>query len=102
MPKIIYAISDIQELIFKRFSYPFGDYKSFAPTLENFYFPAAVNSLEEFGIPNQITKKILKHNNFDDLDVDQYLTRIKNSLKEDKPYLTRFELALVRNALYFT
>lgn len=102
LPKIIYAISDIQELIFKRFSYPFGDYKSFAPTLENFYFPAAVNSLEEFGIPNQITKKILKHNNFDDLDVDQYLTRIKNSLKEDKPYLTRFELALVRSALYFT
>lgn len=102
LPKLIYAISDVQELIFKRFSYPFGDYKSFASTLENFYFPAPVSSLEEFGIPNQITKKILTHNDFDGMNIDQYLEEIKAALGGDLPYLTEFETSLVKSALYFS
>lgn len=102
LPKIIYAISDIQELIFKRFSYPFGDYKSFASTLENFYFPPAVNSLEEFGIPIQITKKILANHNFDDLNVDQYIIKLKAISMKNLTYLTEFETRILRQALSYT
>ena len=102
LPKIIYAISDIQELIFKRFSYPFGDYKSFASTLENFYFPPAVNSLEEFGIPIQITKKILANHNFDDMNVDQYLIKLKTISMKNLAYLTEFEARILKQALSYT
>lgn len=102
LPKIIYAISDIQELIFKRFSYPSGDYKSFASTLENFYFPPAVNSLEEFGIPIQITKKILANNNFDDMNVDQYLIKLKAISMTNLTYLTDFETRILKHALSYT
>ncbi|HEX8592344.1 MAG TPA: DEAD/DEAH box helicase [Pseudomonas sp.] len=102
LPKIIYAISDIQELIFKRFSYPFGDYKSFASTLENFYFPPAVNSLEEFGIPIQITKKILANHNFDDMNVDQYIIKLKAISMKNLTYLTEFEARILKHALSYT
>lgn len=102
LPKIIYAISDIQELIFKRFSYPFGDYKSFASTLENFYFPPAVNSLEEFGIPIQITKKILSNHNFEDMNVDQYITKLKAISMRNLTYLTEFEARILKHALSYT
>ncbi len=101
LPKIIYAISDIQELIFKRFSYSFGDYKSFASTLENFYFPPAVNSLEEFGIPIQITKKILENHNFDDMNIDQYITELKTISIIKLTYLTDFENRILKEALSY-
>lgn len=102
LPKIIYAISDIQELIFKRFSYPFGDYKSFATTLENFYFPPAVNSLEEFGIPIQITKKILANYDFDDMNVDEYIMKLKSISMKNLTYLTEFEQRILKHALSYT
>lgn len=102
LPKIIYAVSDIQELIFKRFSYPFGDYKPFASTLENFYFPPAVNSLEEFGIPIQITKKILDNHNFDDMDIDQYIIKLKSIPMKNLTYLTEFETRILKHALSYT
>lgn len=102
LPIIIYAVSDIQEVIFKRFGYTYGDYKPFASTLENFYYPAAVNSLEEFGVPNQIAKKIINNNHFDNADdIDSVINALILKDKNSYTYLTDFEIGFIRKALSY-
>lgn len=59
LPRLIYALNDIQEYVFNLYGFSKGDYRNFAINLENFYYPSAINSLEEFGIPNQVAKKRL-------------------------------------------
>ncbi|KOO57500.1 hypothetical protein WH43_15825 [Rheinheimera sp. KL1] len=104
LPKIIYAISDIQEIVFQRFEYSFGDFKPFASALENFYYPAAINSLEEFGIPSQVAKKIVVYNrnkieNIDSIDsvIDFLTTSGQSSYGE----LSEYELGFMKRALAY-
>ncbi|ENS4969092.1 DEAD/DEAH box helicase [Vibrio fluvialis] len=102
LPKIIYAISDIQEVIFKRFEYSYGDYMPFAASLENFYLPAAINSLEEFGIPNQVAKKVIERTKFEDIDnIDSVIDELSRSRYESYSYLTDFEKTFVIKALSY-
>ncbi|EGQ9205191.1 TPA: DEAD/DEAH box helicase [Vibrio cholerae] len=102
LPKIIYAISDIQEVIFKRFEYSYGDYTPFAASLENFYLPAAINSLEEFGIPNQVAKKIIERTEFEDIDnIDSVIKELSRSRDASFSYLTNFEKTFVIKALSY-
>lgn len=102
LPKIIYAISDIQEEVFKRYGFKFGDYKLFASKLENFYQPSAINSLEEFGIPSQISKKLLSNIEFEDVEnidsVIEKLTKINNS---SLYFLTDIETDFVQKAISY-
>jgi hypothetical protein len=102
LPRIIYAINDIQEVIFKRFEYHYGDYRSFAVSLENFYLPAAINSLEEFGIPNQIAKKVIEHIEIEDLDnIDSVIEGLSVCRDDSFSYLTKFEQSFVSKALLY-
>jgi hypothetical protein len=102
LPKIIYAISDIQEVIFRRFEYTYGDYKSFAASLENFYLPSAINSLEEFGIPNQIAKKIIKWNDIKDLEnIDSVIEGLSRLRNDSFSYLTEFEKSFLKKSLSY-
>ncbi|EGQ8231944.1 MULTISPECIES: DEAD/DEAH box helicase [Vibrio harveyi group] len=104
LPKIIYAVSDVQEVIFKRFEYSYGDYKPFAASLENFYFPAAINSLEEFGIPNQVAKKFVENNKHKIADIDSIDSVIDFLIASDEksyPYLSEYELEFVKKALSY-
>lgn len=102
LPKIIYAISDVQEVIFKRFEYSHGDYKPFATTLENFYYPAAINSLEEFGIPNQVAKKVIDNSSVEDKEnIDSVINFLVESDERSYSYLSEYELGFVRKALSY-
>jgi len=102
LPKIIYAISDIQEVIFKRFEYSYGDYKSFAVSLENFYLPVAINSLEEFGIPNQIAKKVIESTDIEDLEsIDSVIAGLSKYRNDSFLYLTEFEQKFLKRSLSY-
>lgn len=104
LPKIIYAVSDVQEVIFKRFKYPFGDYKSFASSLENFYYPAAINSLEEFGIPSQVAKIFIEKNksHIEEIDnIDSVIDYLTSKYEKSYSYLTRFELDFIKKAISY-
>ncbi|HIF9213462.1 TPA: DEAD/DEAH box helicase [Photobacterium damselae] len=102
LPKIIYAISDVQEVIFKRFEYSYGDYKPFAATLENFYYPASINSLEEFGIPNQVAKKVIENSSIEDKEnIDLVIDFLTESDEDSYSYLSEYELGFVRKALLY-
>lgn len=102
LPKIIYAISDIQKEIFNRYGFNFGDYQVFASKLENFYYPSAINSLEEFGIPSQISKKLLSNIEFENVEsidsVIEKLTKLDDSIFS---FLTDIEASFVKKAISY-
>lgn len=104
LPKIILAINDIQQLIFPRFKYSFGDYTNFCHALEaHFELPTLV-TLEEFGIPMQIAKKISRVANVSsDDNIDTTLSKIKYNAGNGKIFnsLNDFESSLLKNILLF-
>jgi len=92
LPKILYAVSDIQEYIFNTYGFKHGDYKVFASNLENFFFPSAFNSLEEFGIPNQVSRKIFEQIELEDFEnIDSVLEFLRYKNNENYSFLTDFE-----------
>ncbi len=102
LPKIIYAVSDIQEVIFKRFEYAHGDYRPFAAALEHFYLPVVISSLEEFGIPTQVARKVIANTHFENVDdVDDVLEKLANSNDGDFSYLSNFEKVFMVKALSY-
>lgn len=102
LPKLIFAINDVQEYVFKNYNYSSGDYKTFATHLENFYFPSTINTLEEFGIPNQISKKIFEKNIIDQPDnIDFVLSFLSTAKSRSHEYLDEFELDFLKRALAY-
>ncbi|NNG81332.1 DEAD/DEAH box helicase [Acinetobacter sp. ANC 5378] len=102
LPRLIYALNDIQEYIFNLYNYSTGDYKSFAANLENFYYPSALNGLEEFGLPNQVAKKIFERNTIEKPDeIDYVLDFLKSRDKEKFEYLDDFENKLLNRVFSY-
>ncbi|MGI2097446.1 DEAD/DEAH box helicase [Shewanella glacialipiscicola] len=104
LPKIVYAISDIQKLIFERFNYIPGDYSSFTSHLESFFHPPALTYLEEFGIPFQISLKIMKNIKLNEHDdIDDVILKIKENKKSlnKNGLLSNFEQIIIEDALRY-
>lgn len=100
LPRIIYAINDIQEFVFKHYDYSYGNYKQFVVALENFYGPASINALEEFGIPNQVAKKIIKNSDIEDVNnIDSVLAYLETGQGYD--YLTDYEYLFIERFLCY-
>lgn len=104
LPKIILAINDIQEYIFERLNYNYGNYIPFAHNLESFYEIPAITTLEEFGIPFEISKKISERIGltFDD-DIDSTIIKIKSA--HDNNFLlnglSKFEKMVLLRAIKY-
>ncbi|WP_445407177.1 DEAD/DEAH box helicase [Acinetobacter seifertii] len=102
LPMLIYALNDVQEYVFNLYGFSKGDYRNFAINLENFYFPSTLNSLEEFGIPTQIAKKIFEKCSIDKPDeIDFVLDFIKLSDPENFNYLNDFESYLLNRVFNY-
>ena len=92
LPRILYAIDDIQKYVFNLYGLKTGDYKIFASNLENFFYPSAYNSLEEFGVPSQVSKKLFDKVQFDDLEhIDSVLEFLRAKKGDNYPFLSAFE-----------
>jgi hypothetical protein len=104
LPKIIYAINDIQKEIFPRFGYSVGDYTAFVVKLENFFELPSLTILEEFGIPFQVSKKIVNYSKLTEEDsVDDVIVKIKQSSNTHpvRNALTDFEKILLDRAVQY-
>ncbi|MFL0855004.1 DEAD/DEAH box helicase [Vibrio parahaemolyticus] len=60
LPRIISAISDIQKHVFGNYKYSYGNYSAFSHDLESYFDNPLVQTLEEFGIPAPLGKKLLQ------------------------------------------
>lgn len=102
LPRLIYALNDVQEYIFNLYNYPTGDYRNFAANLENFYYPSALNGLEEFGIPNQVAKKIFQENLIEKPDeIDYVLDFLRSRNLDEFNYLNEFESDLLKRVFSY-
>lgn len=57
-PKLLRALNRIQAHVFTKLDLKQGDYEYFADAVENLFMFPTITSLEEYGIPHQITLKI--------------------------------------------
>ena len=105
LPKIILAINDIQEYIFRGKGYfDYGNYEAFARSLESFYEIPAINTLEEFGIPFEVSKKISARIDLtSDDDIDSTISKIKTANENNYLLsgLSNFEEMILLRALRY-
>ncbi|TVU73113.1 hypothetical protein FQP87_16060 [Vibrio tasmaniensis] len=59
LPRVISAINDIQKHVFSNYKYRHGNYSAFSHDLESYFDNPLVQTLEEFGIPAPLGKKVL-------------------------------------------
>lgn len=58
-PRYLMALSRIQEAVFLDLDLPTGDYSAFAQQIENYFLPAGIAALDEYGIPLQVGRKFV-------------------------------------------
>ena len=76
LPRLVMAVSRIQDVIFQKKFKISGDYSYFASQLECLFRNPVTLALDEFGLPMQISEKIDKAIGFSD-DIDQALAQLK-------------------------
>jgi rhodanese-related sulfurtransferase len=68
-PRLLMALSSIQDHVLKKNKLPAGDYKYYATRIENLFLPSNIAALDEYGIPKQLAAKlgdgIVEADNFD-------------------------------------
>ena len=64
-PKSLMALDRIQRDVFSRIGMSYGDYSSFAESVESLFLPRSMVMLEEYGLPIQLAKKLSLAINFD-------------------------------------
>lgn len=99
LPRLLIAISRIQDTIFTKKFNAAGDYSYFASQVEYLFRNPVVVALEEYGLPIQISEKIEQVVQFSD-DIDETLARLKNFPLEELG-LHGFELNIFKDIRKF-
>lgn len=98
-PRLFKALEDVQAHILRRRAMPFGDYALFISQAENLFRRPFQVPLEEYGLPLQITDKIVRFLH-DVESIDEVLERIRN-LPSDRLGLDPFERELLEECKPF-
>jgi hypothetical protein len=95
-PKLLMAVQRIGEAIFPRFGLRAGDYRLYASRVEHLFLPQFVASLEEYGVPVQVTLQLpFLYRGAEGLD--DVLARL-GALDLGRTGLTTFETEMLRDA----
>lgn len=77
-PKYLIALSDIVNIVLTKRGIGKCDYVPFATAIEHFFQPSSFSSLEEYGLPFEISQKLLERKLFSrDDNFDRVLTSLK-------------------------
>lgn len=96
-PRLLRVLGKIQLDVFTRLGLPTGQYDQFATLIENQFFDPALMALDEYGLPNEIAKK-LERLLVPNTGLDSALERIKN-LDIDRLDLSRFEKRILTDTI---
>jgi hypothetical protein len=98
-PRLLMALSRIQEAVFSELQLPPGDYSALATQCENYFLPHGIAALDEYGIPLQVGRRLIEPLGGAEAvqRLDEALARLR-TLKLDSVPLTRFERDLVERA----
>lgn len=95
-PRLLMTVSNIQAHLLGSNA---GDYSLFATNVENFFLPPGAGDLEEYGIPVQVSRKILPTIQPAD-NLDEVIATLRSTEEFDVD-LHPFEEALLRDALSY-
>lgn len=95
-PRYLMAVHRIHRSVLGKKGLPVGDYSVFAASLENYFLPAGVAALDEYGIPLQTAVK-LRGQLRDPATLDEALSALR-ALPELIPGLDEFEQELLSDA----
>ena len=77
-PKYLMALSDVANYVLTKRGLNGCNYSPFAVSIEHLFQPTSFSALEEYGLPTEISEKLLKYNLF---DKDDELESVVNSLR---------------------
>lgn len=97
LPRLLRVIGNIQRDVLTREGLPAGSYDYFAGQVENLFLDPGLPSVEEFGVPLDVARKISSELRSDD-GIDGILSRMR-SLDVSAQPLTDFEKSLLQNAI---
>ncbi|HQR05660.1 MAG TPA: DEAD/DEAH box helicase [Gemmatales bacterium] len=96
LPRLLSAVSAIQQEVLSRLGFPYGDYSAFASQAESLFRSPVVAALDEYGIPLQVAEQIQNQlRTRDDLDIA--LTQLK-SLDVQKLQISEFAKELIADS----
>lgn len=96
-PKMLLALEQIQQSVFKLHDKSFGEYKYYASLIESGFCNPTLANLQEFGIPISLLRKIESSlGKIGDEDLDQIILRIKK-LDVSKVRLDSFEKKILND-----
>jgi hypothetical protein len=98
-PRLLMALSRIQEAVFLDLDLPPGDYSAFATQIENYFLPAGIAAIDEYGIPLQVGRKLMNFLN-ETAELDATLEALRELDLRDLE-LDAFERDLVLDALRY-
>jgi hypothetical protein len=101
-PRFLMALSRIQQVVYAELGLPAGDYSVFAAQIENYFLPAGIAALDEYGIPLQVGRKLIPLLG-DAADLDAALAGLRRlrpaQLSRETLGRTAFERSLVEDTL---
>jgi len=95
-PKLLQTLDRIQRDVLGRLGLPTGNYEAYATRVENFFLPAEIVALDEYGLPVELARKLGSRLESDG-DLDATLAKLKR-LDPQALRLSWFERELVRHA----
>jgi hypothetical protein len=98
-PQLLRVLNSIQKDVFQKKNLTPGDYSYLAYCVENLFLDPALIALDEFGIPIQVSKKILPWLK-SDMNLDIVLEKLKEIDLEELP-LDKFEKELLSDAIKY-
>ncbi len=98
-PKLLLVLDAIQKDVFVKNKVEPGDYTTFASQIENLFLDPTLIALDEYGIPIQVSKKILYWLKPDG-NLDDVLQRLGEINIDDLP-LTNFEKYLIKDTKHY-
>lgn len=79
-PKYLMILSDVANFVLIKRELSGCNYVSFAASIEHLFQPNSFSSLEEYGLPTEISEKLLQNKLFNkDDDLDTVVNSLRNS-----------------------
>lgn len=96
-PNALRSLDRIQHEVLSAESYPPGNYSLYAAKVESLFLPFPLVALEEYGLPIQVSKKLVSHLAVSDENLDAALDALKG-LASSSVRLSDFEREMIRFA----
>lgn len=96
-PRLLMVCQSVAHEVFSRNGLKLGDFSAFAARTEGFFVSSLVAPLDEYGIPIELTKKLMGY--IDQTDLDGALEALSNVNPASVPNLHPFERILLSEAI---